>query len=73
MPHVSGHEVYARMMVCDPDQAERFVFITGGAVNPRLEAFLAAVPNERLEKPFSPQHLRAVARRFVRSSAASGT
>ncbi|MDB4942237.1 MAG: hybrid sensor histidine kinase/response regulator [Labilithrix sp.] len=65
MPELSGIELYRRVMAHDRGVAERFVFVTGGTVYEEIRRFLGEVPNERLEKPFSNQELKAVARRFV--------
>ena len=65
MPHLSGDALFERVRAIAPDQAERFVFITGGATEPRVQTFLAQVPNERLEKPFDVQNLRGIVRRSV--------
>ena len=65
MPHLDGKELYGRVRDLDPEQATRFVFISGGVVRPDVQGFLAELPNERLEKPFSLDHLRAVAQRYV--------
>jgi hypothetical protein len=46
----------------------RVVFVTGGALQGRPHAaFLESVPNPCIDKPFDPEHLRAVARRLVRA------
>lgn len=65
MPHMSGMELYLHARRHDGAVADRFVFLSGGTVDDGLTAFLAEVPNERLEKPFSNQQLRAVARRLA--------
>ncbi len=64
MPHLSGMDLYSLVEARNPDTAERFVFITGGAIHEDVQAFLARVPNERHEKPFSQGTLRDIARRF---------
>jgi PAS domain S-box-containing protein len=64
MPNLTGMELYARIEARSPKVAERFVFITGGTIHEDVRAFLARVPNERLEKPFSKGTLRDIARRF---------
>ena len=67
MPTLNGDALHARAVSKDRQLADRFVFITGGATRPALNDFLASVPNERLEKPFSIQNIRGIARRFVAS------
>ena len=71
MPHLDGPDLYARVRAIDPAFADRFVFITGGATESRSQAFLAQVPNERVDKPFSVQNLRGIVRRFVEARAAA--
>jgi hypothetical protein len=34
------------------------IFVSGGGITPQTKAFLAAVPNLRVEKPFSVATLR---------------
>ena len=70
MPHVSGMDLYRQVYARNPSLAARFVFVSGGAVYDDVRAFLAEVPNERLEKPFSSQNLKGIARRFVDSARA---
>lgn len=55
MPTGTGMDLYADLLEAAPDQAERIVFITGGAFTERAREFLDDVPNPRLEKPFSLQ------------------
>ena len=52
MPYLSGAELFERVKEKAPVMAPRFVFITGGVTTPEAVAFLASVPNPRLEKPF---------------------
>ena len=65
MPLMTGMELYERVKSHDPALAARFVFVTGGAADEELRAFLASVPNERLEKPFVNESLRMLTRRLV--------
>jgi len=67
MPHLPGDALYAHTLPIAPQLAERFVFMSGGATEPRIVDFLDRVPNERVEKPFNLQNLRAIVRRFVDS------
>ncbi len=63
MPLMGGPEFHARLAVLRPRLAERLVFITGGTAERESEEFLARVPNERLEKPFTLAQVREVVRR----------
>ncbi|MCE9573095.1 MAG: PAS domain S-box protein [Deltaproteobacteria bacterium] len=65
MPHMTGRDLFQRVHETAPAQADRFVFISGGVLQDELTQFLEQVPNERLEKPFSLQNMRGIARRFV--------
>ena len=65
MPELSGMELYSRVEARNPHTAERFVFMTGGIIHAEVRAFLARVPNERVEKPFSQGTLRDITRRFT--------
>lgn len=58
MPEVDGPAVYESLKQSAPDLAGRVVFCTGGAITPRMQAFVASVDNEVLNKPLSPRDLR---------------
>jgi PAS domain S-box-containing protein len=65
MPQMTGMQLHAALVEKAPTQAERMVFLTGGAFTPGARAFLEAVPNEYLEKPFDREQLRALVNRKV--------
>ena len=71
MPHLSGDILHARVRERQPALAERFVFMTGGATQGRIQGFLAEVPNQRIEKPFNLQNLRGIVGNSVARPAAS--
>ena len=50
----------------DPAQAQRMVFLTGGAFTPQAREFLARLDRPHLEKPFSEQELRDAIARVTR-------
>ena len=60
MPEVSGVELFRELAARFPAVARRVVFITGGAFTPEVRAFLRAVDNPVLEKPFDLRRLRAL-------------
>ncbi len=64
MPHLTGMELYERVAALRPDLARRFVFVSGDLTRDDISRFLSRVPNERLEKPFTVQNLRRVARHY---------
>jgi PAS domain S-box-containing protein len=63
MPEMTGMEFYAQLQRLDPRQAQRVVFITGGAFTSTASAFLDTIANPRLEKPFELTALRDLLRR----------
>ena len=60
MPELSGMELYEAVREVDPEQAERIVFLTGGAFTARAQAFTAQVQNTFVEKPFDVDKLMAI-------------
>jgi PAS domain S-box-containing protein len=60
IPVTSGWEFYELLAEEFPEQAERTVFLTGGAFTPEGQAFLARVSNVRIEKPFELRTLQAL-------------
>jgi FixJ family two-component response regulator len=60
MPLMTGMEFHMRLATLVPEQADRVVFMTGGAFTPRAREFLARLPNLRLEKPFDLGHVLAM-------------
>jgi signal transduction histidine kinase len=66
MPQMTGMELHAELARLEPDLAARIVFVTGGAFTAGARAFLDTVPNQRIEKPFETQQLRAVINDRVR-------
>lgn len=66
MPVVTGMDVYEKLIEAAREQAERIVFLTGGAFTVRAREFLDHVPNTRIEKPFVIQNLKALVNERVR-------
>jgi two-component system, NtrC family, sensor kinase len=58
MPEMTGIDVYRRAIALAPELGHRFVFLTGGTFDEASRAFLLAVPNGLLEKPFDTRDLR---------------
>jgi hypothetical protein len=68
MPVMNGMSFHAELSKSIPEQAERIVFITGGAFTPAAKLFLDRVPNARVEKPFEAPNIRALVRALVATS-----
>jgi PAS domain S-box-containing protein len=62
MPDMTGMDFHEQAARRFPDAARRIVFVTGGAFTPAAAAFLARVPNRRLEKPLDLETLRTIVR-----------
>jgi PAS domain S-box-containing protein len=60
MPQMSGIDLYETVSRVLPDQAKRFVFVTGGSFTARAQDFLDTVPNPHVEKPFHIATLRSI-------------
>jgi light-regulated signal transduction histidine kinase (bacteriophytochrome)/CheY-like chemotaxis protein len=51
MPEVTGMEIHDELARRVPEQADRMVFLTGGAFTQGAREFLETVPNPRIDKP----------------------
>jgi nitrogen-specific signal transduction histidine kinase/CheY-like chemotaxis protein len=60
MPEMSGMDWFEEARRAAPDLGARVVFVTGGAFTDAAREFLERVPNARMEKPFTPDEVRAV-------------
>jgi two-component system, cell cycle sensor histidine kinase and response regulator CckA len=65
LPDYTGVDLYEEVSVTHPEQAKRFVFMTGGAFLPRAAQFLEHVPNIRIEKPFTIEGLNEALQRAL--------
>jgi len=65
MTDMTGMDLYDAIVERAPEVIPRMVFMTGGAFTAAASDFLARVPNERLEKPFSPTVLRELVERYL--------
>ncbi len=58
MPEMTGLELYVTLVREVPEQAERMVFLTGGAFSEASRASLEASRRPCVDKPFEPEALR---------------
>jgi PAS domain S-box-containing protein len=65
MPQVTGAELHAEVARFDPEQAARFVFLTGGAFTPGARAALERLSNPQVDKPFDVAQLVALVNQLV--------
>ena len=66
MPRMSGMDLYNALRAQGSGVEERIVFMTGGAFTERAAAFLAAVPNRKMSKPFDLTELERVVSKAAR-------
>ncbi|HVR64615.1 MAG TPA: ATP-binding protein [Polyangia bacterium] len=66
MPDMTGMDLHADLARRAPDQAERMVFMSGGAFSARSRDFLSQVPNPRISKPFDAGTLAALVHNLIR-------
>ena len=69
MPRLTGMDIYEQIAVERPGLELRFAFFTGGAYTQRARAFLDAVGNARLMKPFSSSELEMLVETTARRTA----
>src|SRR5262249_27528319 len=65
MSDLTGMALHRAVVAQAPEVARRFIFMTGGAFTPEGRAFLEAIPNFRLQKPFDRVHLDETVRRAL--------
>ncbi len=66
MPQITGMQLYSKVVSLDPEQAERMVFLTGGAFTASAREFLDSTLNLRLDKPFDLKVLRKMVNDLIR-------
>lgn len=72
MPDITGEDVHAELSRIAPDQADRMVFLTGGAFTSGAKAFLERMPGRVLEKPFENAAVRRVVEEWIDRSRRGG-
>ncbi len=65
LPDLTGMDLHAEVRRSMPGQAERFVFMTGGAFTAAAREFLDKIPNRRFDKPFQAEAVRALVRQLL--------
>lgn len=58
MPDITGRQLYQRLLAEHPEMVDRMIFVTGGAFTPEDQAFVDALANPVLDKPFRIGTLR---------------
>ena len=66
MPQITGMQLYSEVVALDSEQAERMVFLTGGAFTASAREFLDSTKNRRMEKPFDLKELRKLVNDLIR-------
>jgi len=65
MPTMTGVDFYQILLTRNPALAACVVFVSGGAITSKVDAFLKAVPNLHLEKPFKATQLRDIVQKVL--------
>ncbi|HUS28253.1 MAG TPA: response regulator [Kofleriaceae bacterium] len=65
MPQITGMEVHDTVAKIDQRQAQRIVFVTGGAFTEAARKFFENTPNQRIEKPFDLKTLRLMVNELI--------
>jgi signal transduction histidine kinase len=65
MPEMTGMDLHRELLVIAPDQAERMVFMTGGAFTENARQFLTQSTNPSIEKPFKAAKLRQMVQNLL--------
>lgn len=63
MPMMTGMDLHRELMLEAPGQAERMIFLTGGAFTSKAQEFLMETHREYIDKPFDPVNLHAIVQR----------
>jgi len=71
MPEQNGEDFYKELNRVAPDQAQRMIFMTGGAFTPRSEEFLRSSPVPQVAKPISLEILQGAIRQVVEATSGS--
>ena len=62
MPEMGGIDLHQEVTRVAPDQAIKFVFMSGASLSSHAATFLAAMPNTLLHKPFDMRRLAELVR-----------
>lgn len=65
MPEMTGMDINDELLRGAPEQAEKLVFMTGGAFTSRAREFLDHVRHQTIDKPFDRNKLRAIIHRVL--------
>jgi signal transduction histidine kinase len=65
MPEMTGMELYRELLRLQPEQAKKFVFMTGGSFTESATRFLTRISNPTIEKPIRAAKLRSLVRDLV--------
>ena len=69
MPEMDGPELYRQIEQRWPQRARLVAFITGDALSPTVQTFLAGTGQPYLEKPFVPAEVRKIVQEIVSAAA----
>jgi CheY-like chemotaxis protein len=67
MPGMPGFDLHEQLRILAPDQADRMIFMTGGATTTRAREFVASRPGGVLQKPVSMDTVRETVEHLFRT------
>jgi DNA-binding response OmpR family regulator len=73
MPHLSGGELYRKLLGTRPDLVRRLLFSTGDVVSTDAANFLGDSGRPVIEKPFELARLEELLNQILRENASPGT
>lgn len=73
MMPVGGDVVFRSVTAAHPQLADRFVFLSGATFAPEARAFLDALPNLRIDKPFDIDEILELVQQLVSSCPPAGS
>jgi len=73
MPGLSGMDLHAEISKVSPEMGRRMLFVTGGAFTQAAAEFAARWPDRVLDKPVSPERIRAALIGVVEGARGDGT
>jgi CheY-like chemotaxis protein len=71
MPGMPGFDLHDQLRILAPDQADRMIFMTGGATTTRAREFVASRPGGVLQKPVSMDTVRETVEHSFRTKKAA--
>ena len=73
MPTMTGVDFYESLLARNAVLANSVIFMSGGAVTAKVDAFLKSVPNLKMDKPFKAAQLRDIVQQALAARAGTNS